>query len=169
MTEEITNPNVGVNNNEFDTTQNYIDAIAEMKRNSVSRSEYEKVREENKTLLQSIINGETIAQPQVAKEPVDIDALRKDLFGKDHNNLQFVQKALELRSAIIEQGGADPFLPKGHNITLSPADYETANKVAEAFEHCIEYADGDSEIFTNELMRITQDSFRPNFKNIKRR
>lgn len=147
----------------------YISAINEMRKNTVSRSEYDKLREDNRKLLQSLVNGETIT-PEVDKEPVDLDTLRKDLFGREHNNLEFAKKALELRSAVIEQGGEDPFLPTGHNITLTANDYAIADKVANAFEHCIEYADGNSEIFTNELMRITQDSFRPTLnKNIKRR
>lgn len=153
-----------VNNNEFDTTQDYIDTIAEMKRNSVSRSDYEKLREENRNLLKSLVNGETIDQP-VVKEPVDIDKLRQDLFNKENNNLDFITKAMELREALIEKGEPDPFLPKGHNVQVTDADVKTAEKVAAAFQHCIDYADGDSGVFTNELMRITQDTFRPNFRN----
>ena len=150
-------------------SEDYISAINEMRKNTVSRSEYDKLKEDNRKLLQSLVNGETIT-PEVAKEPVDVGSLRKDLFNNDHTNLDFAKKALELRNAVMEQGGEDPFLPQGHYITLTAQDYEVAQKVANAFEHCIEYADGNSEIFTNELMRITQDSFRPNLnKNIKRR
>lgn len=160
---EVKTPSAEVNNNEFDTTQDYIDTIAEMKRNSVSRSKYEKLQEENRNLLRSLANGETIDQP-VVKEPVDIDKLRQDLFNKENNNLDFITKAMELREALIESGQEDPFLPKGHNVQITDADRATAEKVAEAFQHCIDYADGDSGVFTNELMRITKDTFRPNIR-----
>ena len=36
---------------------NYIEAIKEMKQNSVSKQAYDKLREENKQLLDSLING----------------------------------------------------------------------------------------------------------------
>ena len=37
-------------------------------------------------------------------------------------------------------------------------DYEAAQKVADAFQSCIDVAEGDPEIFTRELMRITKDA-----------
>ena len=37
------------------------------------------------------------------------------------------------------------------------SDYEAAQRVADALQSCVEVADGDSEIFTRELMRITND------------
>ena len=38
----------------------YIEAIKEMKQNSVSKKAYDKLREENKQLLDSLINGKEI-------------------------------------------------------------------------------------------------------------
>ena len=40
-----------------DGTADYIEAIKEIKQNSVPKSEYAKLKEENKKLLDSIING----------------------------------------------------------------------------------------------------------------
>lgn len=160
MEENLTTTSVSGEETVYDSNY-YIEAIKEMKQNSVSRSEYEKIREENRNLLKSLVNGETIDQ-HVDKEPVDIDSLRRDLLNNEHNNLDFITKAMELRTALLENGEPDPFIPKGHNVQVTDADVQTANKVAEAFQHCIDYADGDSGVFTNELMRITQDTFRPN-------
>jgi hypothetical protein len=134
----------------------YIAAIKELKENSVSKEDYLKVKDENKRLLQSLVNGETI---EVQKEPVDISKLRKELFAEDQdiNNVDFISKALELRTALIEQGEVDPFLPIGKRITPTDEDIATAERVANVLQECVDYAEGDSEAFTNELQRRTID------------
>lgn len=139
---------------EFDPVQ----AINELKQNSVSKEEYNKVVSEKNKYLKALIDGNQIAEAQ-PKEPVDIDALRKDLFGgsKDLTNLEYAQKSLELRDALIERDGVDIFVGRGSKLTPTDDDYEAAQRVADAFKQCIDVAQGDSEIFTRELMRITED------------
>lgn len=139
---------------EFDPVQ----AINELKQNSVSKEEYNKVVSEKNKYLKALIDGNQIAEAQ-PKEPVDIDALRKDLFGgsKDLTNLEYAQKSLELRDALIERDGVDIFVGRGSKLTPTDYDYEAAQRVADAFKQCIDVAQGDSEIFTRELMRITED------------
>lgn len=121
-------------------------------------AEYEKVVADNTALIQSMLNGDT---PKTEEEtPVDIDKLRKELFDVDNplSNLEYVTKAIELRDALIANGERDPFLPYGQNISPTEEDIRKANNAAEVFKHCIEYADGDSEVFTNELQRLTDDA-----------
>lgn len=139
---------------EFDPVQ----AINELKQNSVSKEEYNKVVSEKNKYLKALIDGNQIAEAQ-PKKPVDIDALRKDLFGgsKDLTNLEYAQKSLELRDALIERDGVDIFVGRGSKLTPTDDDYEAAQRVADAFKQCIDVAQGDSEIFTRELMRITED------------
>lgn len=141
-----------------ETNVDYIEAIKELKQNTVAREDYNKIVAENKKLLQSLINGETI-QGDAAAAP-DITQLRKDLFGgeRDLSNLEYATKALELRAALIAQGEKDPFVPFGKNIVPSDEDYKAAERVAEALQNCIDAADGDNAIFTNELQRIMVDS-----------
>ena len=136
----------------------YIEAIKEMKQNTVDKATYNKLKEENKQLLNSLVNGETIDVPK--KEEVDIDALRKDLFNNDQTNLQYIEKALKLREALLEKGEKDPFLPYGKNIIPTDEDIATADRVARVLQECVDYADGDSDIFTNELQRITVDTIK---------
>lgn len=144
-----------------DNTQDYITAIKELKQNSVDRSEYEKLRAENKKLIDAVVNGQPGQEEQVgvkhSKE--QIDELRNDLFNspRELNNLEFITKAMELREALMENGEPDPFLPVGKQISPTRDDLEGAAKVAQVYKECIEYADGDSEVFTNELMRRTKD------------
>lgn len=142
-----------------DTSAQYIAAIKELKENSVDKAAYQKLKDENAQLLDSLINGGQVNMVQ-PKEEVDIQALRNKLADQDHDltNLEFVETALKLRDAVMEQGGIDPFLPLGHNVDITQDDIDKADNVANVFRECIEYADGDSQIFTQELMRRTKDA-----------
>lgn len=138
-------------------TQDYIDAINKLKNETVSRGQYDKLREENKKLLDTLVSGQQVqVQSNVSKRTAA--DIRADLFdGKDKSNLEYVTKALELRDAVLAEEGKDIFVSQGHNITPTQQDYDTAAKVAKIYQECIDYADGDSEAFTNELMRRTNE------------
>ena len=150
-----------VTGNVEDNTQDYLAAIKELKEKSVDRSEYDKLRAENKRLIDAVVNGQPGQEEQVvvkhSKE--QIDDLRNDLFNspRELNNLEFITKTMELREALMENGEPDPFLPVGKQISPTRDDIEGAEKVAQVYKECIDYAEGDSEVFTNELMRRTRD------------
>lgn len=153
--EELTNVSQQDNVND---SIDYIEAIKEMKQNSVTRESYDKVKAENKKLLDALVNGKDI---EIKKEdPVDVNQLRKDLFNKDKqmSNLDYVSTALKLRDALLEKGERDPFLPVGEKVSLTAEHYETAEKVATVLKECVEFADGDSGIFSAELQRRTQET-----------
>ena len=96
-----------------DNTQDYLAAIKELKQNSVDRSEYDKLRAENKKLIDAVVNGQPgQEEPVFTKHSKEqIDDLRNDLFNspKELNNLEYVTKAMELREALMENGEPDPF------------------------------------------------------------
>ena len=144
-----------------DNTQDYLAAIKELKEKSVDRSEYDKLRAENKKLIDAVVNGQPgQEEPVFTKHSKEqIDDLRNELFNspKELNNLEYITKAMELREALMENGEPDPFLPVGKQISPTRDDIEGAEKVAQVYKECIEYAEGDSEVFTNELMRRTRD------------
>ena len=144
-----------------DNTQDYLAAIKELKEKSVDRSEYDKLRAENKKLIDAVVNGQPgQEEPTVVKHSKEqIDELRNDLFNspRELNNLEYITKAMELREALMENGEPDPFLPVGKQISPTRDDLEGAEKVAQVYRECIDYAEGDSEVFTNELMRRTRD------------
>ena len=144
-----------------DNTQDYLAAIKELKEKSVDRSEYDKLRAENKKLIDAVVNGQSgQEEPVFTKHSKEqIDDLRNELFNspKELNNLEYITKAMELREALMENGEPDPFLPVGKQISPTRDDLEGAEKVAQVYKECIDYAEGDSEVFTNELMRRTRD------------
>ena len=141
-----------------DMTPDYLAAIKELKENSVDRSKYEELKAENKKLLDSIVNGQEMDLPK-AEEKRSIEEIRTELFSgeKDLSNLDFIKDALELRSALIAKGEPDPFLPVGNQISPTDADIAAAQKVATVLQECVDYAEGDSAVFTNELQRRTVD------------
>lgn len=151
---EITEPIVSEQENVGDNTANYIEAIKEMKANSVSKEAYVKLQQENKQLLNSLVNGQSIEVEK--EEPVDIDGLRQKLFSAkkhDMTNLEYVSNALKLREALMERGEMDPFVPSGKKIHPTDDDFKKADKVATVLQECVDYADGDAMVFTDELKR----------------
>ena len=137
-----------------DNSANYIEAIKEMKANTVSKEAYVKLQQENKQLLNSLVNGQSIEVEK--EEPVDIDGLRQKLFSAkkhDMTNLEYVSNALKLREALMERGEMDPFVPSGKKIHPTDDDFKKADKVATVLQECVDYADGDAMVFTDELKR----------------
>ena len=118
-----------VDNQEEDTTQDYISAINEIKKNSVARESYEKLKREHKQLLDTLVQGKELEITRV--EPKDINKLRKELFNKDGSlsNLEYITNALNLRDALIEAGERDPFLPYGEKVNLTYTDIEKFQKL----------------------------------------
>ena len=141
---------------QIDTNQDYISALNEMKKNTVSKEAYDKLREDNKKLLDTIVSGQSLEQTEVKKE-VDVDALRKELFGKsrrDLSNLEYVDKALQLRKALMEKGDQDPFVMKsGRTSSPESEDFKKAERVASVLQECVDIADGNDSVFDNEFQR----------------
>lgn len=134
-------------------------ALKEARENSVPKEEYEKVVQEKNELVQNIINGgaSDIGQNST-KQKADIKALREELYGSkcaDLSNLAYWEKTLELREAVMEQEGYDPFLPHGSKIKPEEQDIEKAELVAKTVKECIEKADGNSDVFTALLQAET--------------
>ena len=154
----IENENV-VETEQTNEYQEYIDTIADLKANSVSKEKYDQLMAEKKQLIEALKSGQQITEV-VEDKPVDINQLRNELYGKPEqsmSNLEYVTKTLQLRNAIIEAGGDDPFMPNGSGYTYDKTDAEKAAYVAQVFQECVDYADGDDQLFTQELMRRTKD------------
>ena len=155
MAEDIVKDSVSEQNNVENDSNHYIEAIKEMKANTVDKEAYLKLKEENKQLLNSLVNGEEI-KGQESEQKESIEELRSKLFGtkrKDLNNLDFVENALKLRNALMEAGQTDPFVPNGSKIKPTDEDFAKAKKVADTLQECVDYADGDPDVFTDELKR----------------
>lgn len=148
-----------INNDENENQeQDYIQIIQDLKNNSVSKDKYNRLSEENKRLMTALANGETVEVE--APETPDLTELRTALYVDDCqklSDLDLIKKTLELRKAIMDQGGGDPFVPAGKRYAPEDSDFDIAQKVADVFQQCVDYADGDNAIFVNELQRRTMD------------
>ena len=95
MNEEMNKNSESQQTNVPDNTD-YIEALREMRNSTVSKEQYDKLKDENKKLLNSLVNGEVISADMKPAE-VDIDQLRKDLYSDtrpDLNNLDYITKKI---------------------------------------------------------------------------
>ena len=148
--------NTQLNGNETD----YIAEIQKLKANTVSIDDYNRLKADNKKRISALASGETIGSTEPSNPEKNINELRSKLLknGSNLNNLEYVKTAVDLRDALIAQGQRDPFLPYGEGVIPTAEDVECANRVANIYKECIDYADGDPDIFTSELQRRTVDA-----------
>ena len=133
----------------------YIAAIKELRDNSVAKEQYAKLQAENSRLLSMVTKGETITP-----EPKEtVDELRAALYNRDGqlSNIQFIEKTLKLRNRLMEAGYEDPFLPVGTQVAVTQQMRDKAQNVADGLQYCLDFAEGDSGIFTATYQRITKD------------
>lgn len=151
------NINENVENQEVD----YIQAINELKANTVDRDKYDKLKEENKKLLNSLVSGNALETPK--QEPgLTIDEMRQKLFGgTELTNIDYVKTVLDLRDALIAKGERDPFLPIGNNVAITNELCQNMEDVARGLREMVDFADGDSGVFTAEYQRRVQDPIIP--------
>ena len=135
----------------------YITAIKELKQNSVDRSKYDQVVAEKKALLDALVNGEEVQVPNASRRTND--EIRKEMFSQNSglSNIEYAKDALELRENLISEGKPDPFVPYGRQYSPTDEDIACASKVATILQECIDYAEGDNTVFTNELQRRMVD------------
>ena len=144
--------------------QKYLDEIQKLKEERVPKTELEKLREENKQLLESLLNGKEPEKEEENTEGPTIQELRNKLYGKgseDLTDLEYIEGTLLLRQKLIDEEGIDPFVPIGRKYSPDANDIYCAQKLAEGFQHCVDVAQGDNTVFLNEITRITKDTAMP--------
>lgn len=140
---------------EQNTDTDYIAAINELKANSVSKDKYEKLKKENKQLLDTLTSGGELETPSPKRS---VEELLNSLNDPSISDIEYCKALCELRNNTLEHVNYDPAMPHGHNYQFSQADQDVVDKFFNVVEECIEFADGDTMLFTNELMRRTNDT-----------
>lgn len=152
MANEQTTTTVEEMNNE-----QYIAAIEELKASTVSRDAYNKLRTENKQLLDALVSGKELPEATPKDKPTPAE-LRKKLFSEENlSNLEYVETALALRDSLIGAGERDPFLPYGDKVDITSEQIDLANKVAAGLQEMVDFAEGDSGVFSAEYQRRVKD------------
>lgn len=127
---------------------NLLNEVEQIRKNSVSKEEYEKLQKKNKELMKRIVNGEGTSQEP--DDPVDLQEIRKSLFGdnvEQLSNRDFWDKVLTLRHERLKNEGVDIFLPKGSKTRYTREDIESANKVDEIISQMLEDSKGNPQLF----------------------
>lgn len=130
----------------------YIQTIQELKENSVDRKIYDKMKSERDMLIKSLANGDTLA----AAESVEVRSLadcKADFLTKTTSQCEYMEKVLALRDAAMREGQSDPFVAEGHHVKPTAYDYQRAQEIADIYRECLDYAEGDDQIFMNEINR----------------
>ena len=123
--------------------------IENLKANTVSKEEYQKVVDEKQQIIDEVINKRSSNDDQTpsSREPNEI---RKELLNP-HTNLKCAELMLELRDSCIEHGEPDPFLPVSSQRSPTGEDIAGAEKSAKVLSEAVEYAEGSPELFNKYL------------------
>lgn len=142
-----------------------VEQLEALRASTVSKEEYERVVKERNQIFATLAQQKSLPnagteEPTTEQRAERREALRKELYSENCNlsNLDYWKKTLELRKLIMDDGGKDPFLPWGKDNAVDDDDYKIVQRVVDGVQSCIDYADGDSDIFTTELQRITVDT-----------
>lgn len=122
-----------------------------------TRQEMARMAEDNKTIMKQLLEGGTIKEEDEDKR--SIPDIIKDMRKDNINDIQFVENALAYRKKCMEQkeNPFDPFVGRGVKYEEYEKETERAENLANCLQHCLDYAEGNNEVFINELNRITSD------------
>ena len=143
--------------------EDYIEQIAQLKNkldnDTVSLDEYNKVRADNKRLIENYING--VREKEAEEVPEEsIEDLAKDIKSGTLNNLDYWTKSLKYRDSYKEMYGVDPWLPAGRDYQYNASDAASADYLYETVKECIDNCDGNSAVFSTLLEGRIQKSIK---------
>lgn len=143
-----------IENIEFGASD-YLANLQALKDNTVSKDEYAKLVADNKRLAQALANGDFGSHEESAKKQIiSVDEAKAKLFNVTRKtDLQLFTEVLDLRDAVLNEGGNDPFLNVDPDHIPTEQEKLDADRIANNIRDAINYADGDPSIFRTEMMR----------------
>lgn len=148
---EIENP---ITNEEPNTNQMYLDEIQKLKTTTVPRERYDSLMQENRNLLNTLVNGQQVSTE--TETPLPTADEERARFTRGMSNLDYCEAILDLRDAVMREGGVDPFVSALNSAPTKEA-FESAQNVADGLAECIKRSNGNSEVFTANLQSIMVD------------
>ena len=145
-----------------DPSQMYIDEIKQLKSNTVSKDAYQKLQEENRSLLKSLVEGQQVSTPVEEQPSRSMEEILKD-FNSETSNLDHIKYVMELHNKNLEHGIND-FVTNSSQYQATDEDIAAAKRVEDFFNDLIKTADGDSTVFNNEYQRRVVDPIIPKRK-----
>ena len=132
----------------------YIDAIKELKQNSVDKDKYDALKAENKKLLDAIVNGQDIQSQSAEQLDSRLEYYKKYKENNFNNDLEYWENFLNLRKATMKEYGADPCVtgnygltPEGGRANAAYGEAETVQEQMEMIEDFVKEASGNPLIF----------------------
>ena len=132
----------------------YIAAIEELKKNSVSKEKYDALAAREKKLLEAVVAGQEISTSKQEDLEPRIEYYKKYKKNDFSTDLDYWTNMVNLRKATIKEYGADPCVtgsfgltPEGSRIQPEYGEPETIAKQFEIIEDFIEQANGNSLVF----------------------
>lgn len=122
----------------------YIQAIKTLKNNTVSKDKYDVLKEDNKKLLDALINGTDADTP---KGPYD-GLESRDVYYKKYkennfsSDLEYWDNFLKLRKATIRDYGQDPCVTGSYGLTPDGTKMDASYGEAEAIEDQMKIIEG---------------------------
>lgn len=145
------------NDNENENT-NYIDALAKAKQliDTLNQSN-QKLKDDNKQLVQTMMNNGTIEDQQPADTRTTKDMAYEFLNNANLTNRDKIQLALDYRNKVIDEQGPDkdPFVNQ-YSKDVSRADYLDAQFIADGLQAALDSTETPEE-FNMELNRIMKN------------
>ena len=132
-------------NTDFDP----ISAINDIKQNTVSKTEYERVKAEKDKYLKALIEGSQVADEK--KEPVDIAKLKEKFGNRDvpMTDLEYWQTSLALHESTLEQEGWNDYAQFNKTVPPTEDALKNADKLYKKMKEMVDEADGNAQVFKN--------------------
>lgn len=132
----------------------YIDALKELKANSVDKDKYEALKSENKRLLEAIVNGDDIEIEKKEDLKSAYEYCKNYQENKFSTDLDYWTNIVNLRKATIAEHGNDPCVTgsygldkDGNHVEPSYGEPEAVEEQFKIIEDLIEQADGNPATF----------------------
>lgn len=136
--------------NQEENVNQYLETIKQLKANSVSMTQYNKLKQENSELLNAILNGEQCEVPAVKQR--SYEEIGKELANLDWTtNKDFFALSEEFREAMIEQRGIDPWTYCGEHNSPTDEMIDTANAVEKFMEEMHKFDDCDYRTYNAQI------------------
>lgn len=148
--------------NEGSEEPNYLEQALETNKSlkeqlQATREEMARMAQDNKVIMKQLLEGGSIQEEE--QDTRSIEDVIKHMRDENITDLEYAKDALAYRNKCLnlKEKPFDPFVGRGHNYQEYEKEQERAENLANVLEHCIEYADGDNQVFINELNRLTVD------------
>lgn len=137
--------------------QTYLDDILADRQNlqeqlNAAQEQIKRMAEDNKTITRNLLESNIVnEEPKDNRSIVDII---KDT-NNSKNDIEYLKNALAYRKKLIEEGYPDPFQGHGPKYEADDREQEKADRFAQIIQECLDYADGDISVLSNEVNRRT--------------